>query len=55
MKFKDLRDLIYCECEIIKGKHTYYDIHTHEKTPFDEDEVIGIRHSNSYLIVSLRG
>ena len=63
IQFKDIRDLIYCECIIIKGKNVYPYIHTHEHTIFDEDEVIGIRAQNDQyskydnnivLVVSLK-
>ena len=43
MKFKQLRDLIFCSCNVIKGNEEYKNIDTHSVTDFDEDEVIGIR------------
>ena len=42
MKFKEIRDLIFTDCSVIKGKETTR-VSTHESTIFDEDEVIGIR------------
>ena len=54
VRFGEIRDLIYCECTIVKGKRNYYGIHTHEPTPFDNDIVIGIRHNLSHIIISLK-
>lgn len=42
MKFKEIKNLIFTDCSVIKGKETTR-VSTHEPTIFDEDEVIGIR------------
>lgn len=42
MKFKDIKEMIYSDCRIVKGRETI-SVSTHEPTIFDENEVIGIR------------
>lgn len=54
MKFKEIRDLIFTDCCVIKGKETTK-VFTHEATIFDEDEVIGIRSRDRMVNGNLSG
>ena len=45
MKFKEFRDLIFSPCYVEVGKVGCF-VETHEKTEFDDYEVIGVRASS---------
>lgn len=43
MTFKELRQLIFCQCKVIVADKIYENIYTHTSTQFDEYIVEGIR------------
>lgn len=48
MKFKDIKETIHSDCRVKKG-YVETSVCVYEKTPFDEDEVIGIRSRGGFI------
>ena len=53
MKFKDIRNLIYCPCTLIIGRDKV-EVQTHSTTEYDNYEVIGIRSQLGKILISLK-